>query len=38
MSWPEGSKDWKKIIEFIIMILPLIIKVFFGGNPGDKNE
>ncbi len=33
MSFPEGSKDWVRIIEFLIRMMRILGEVFFAENP-----
>lgn len=33
MSFPEGRADWIKIMAFLIRLVEIIGKTFFGANP-----
>lgn len=36
MAFPEGRKDWAKIIRFIMALIGLIKDIFFGDDDDGK--
>ncbi len=38
MSFPEGKNDWFKILGFLIKLIEIVGKAFFGGNPNGGNK
>jgi len=38
MGFPEGKNDWIKIMAFIIRLIEIIGKTFFGANPNGADK